>query len=31
MAIKRSMPNGKTDVIKVMGFGKWVDKPRAWR
>jgi len=25
MAIKRSMPNGKTDVIKVMGNTKWGD------
>ena len=24
-AIKRSMPNGKTDVIKAMGNTKWSD------
>ena len=25
VAIKRSMPNGETDVIKAMGNTKWAD------
>jgi hypothetical protein len=27
-AIKRSTPNGKTDVIKAMGNSKWGDIPQ---
>jgi hypothetical protein len=28
--IKRSMPNGKTDVIKAMGNTKWDDPRSVW-